>query len=589
MILSGYEVEEDDDTARTFVASHSHHPRVLQTSWLHLFRSQRSVGLMVGLFHLGNKGSPTKSAGSTDTVRPHTPPPPYRPDGHDHTVFAATTTTTTQTVTTTTHTTTHFFSLPLWRRRAQQPNGSSPEVQPVPPDELGVRGSLSPARPLKLDKDLPPTPPLEEGSEAVSEVLPIEAASSAIPQRGSAEKVRSSQGVVASTSQLPIIQPLLPPSESSQSTAALARAALGLGLPPVMGGAVAGPSSEINSVSFVVHPSPPSSAHTEISSHSPVMRRAQSLYKDREGNGNPSHAEVLEQRRARGLSLGPLLASSPDEKGKGKQKEVEGKSLSRKSSFWSRKRNGSRPATPVNPPSPSKFLQLQALPTLQPLSPFRVDGMGHDTSPGPSSLHLPTTPDLRRRHSDRTPSQTGVSTAAPDASLDSSSSTGARRRRKSNRPQTADGPSSPRAVSSFFPSPPLLTGSPTGMTPSSSQGIEPSPRMSSLRPRSQTNPPLLHRLSMNLFGSSSSAPSPVAPHVIGENYTRSPSTSFSSSRPSLTRHSPKVSVEIPKPRHHEEESPEIYLQRLMEAVSKTEVASVLASRYVEQCGLKAAI
>ncbi|KAI0094706.1 hypothetical protein BDY19DRAFT_879454 [Irpex rosettiformis] len=83
---------------------------------------------------------------------------------------------------------------------------------------------------------------------------------------------------------------------------------------------------------------------------------------------------------------------------------------------------------------------------------------------------------------------------------------------------------------------------------------------------------------MNLFGSSSSAaPSPIVPYVMGEPYTRSPSTSFSSSRPSLTRQSPKVSVEIPKPRYHEEESPEIYLQRLIEAVSKAEVASVLAS------------
>ena len=54
-----------------------------------------------------------------------------------------------------------------------------------------------------------------------------------------------------------------------------------------------------------------------------------------------------------------------------------------------------------------------------------------------------------------------------------------------------------------------------------------------------------------------------------------PPSSLGSSRPSLS----KPSVEIPRPRE-EEESPEVYLQRLVEAVSKAEVASILASRYV---------
>ena len=565
---------------RTFLVSHPHHPRVRSASWLHFSLSQHSVGLMVGLFHLGNKGSPARSTGSTDT-RPQTPPPPYKPDGHEPAVFAAaTTTTTTRTVTTTTHTTTHFFSLPLWRRRAQpHANGSSPEVKPLPPDELGLQGSPSPARLLKLNKDLPPTPPTEEASEEASAGLPVEMGRSVPPMRGSAEKARLSQNAVASTSQLPSIAPLLPPSESSQSTAALARAALGLGLPPVLGGIVPGPSSEVNSVSFVVHPSPPDSVHPELPSHSPVARRAKSLYKEPEANERPSITEAREQRRARGLSLGPLLSSAHDEKGKGKQKEVDAKSLSRKSSFWSRRRNDSRPITPVNPPSPSKFLQLESLPIMKPLSPFHVDGMGGDSSPGPSGLHLPPPTDLRRRHSDRTPSQSNKSPDLPHEPADPHSPKTGRLRRKSSRPQTADGASSPRAVSSFIPSPPPLTNSPTGMTLSMSQGIEPSPRVATLRPRSQTNPPLLHRLSMSLFGSSSSAtPSPVVPHFAGEPYTRSPSTSFSSSRPSLVRQSPKISVEIPKPRYHEEESPEIYLQRLTEAVSKAEVASVLASR-----------
>ncbi|OBZ79748.1 Protein transport protein sec73 [Grifola frondosa] len=93
------------------------------------------------------------------------------------------------------------------------------------------------------------------------------------------------------------------------------------------------------------------------------------------------------------------------------------------------------------------------------------------------------------------------------------------------------------------------------------------------RPRAQTNPPLLHRLSVNIFGSSSNSPSSTsAPNIAGESAIGSPPSSLGSSRPSLS----KPSVEIPRPRT-EDESPEVYLTRLMEAVSKAEVATVLAA------------
>ncbi|KAI0778081.1 hypothetical protein BD413DRAFT_608746 [Trametes elegans] len=51
-----------------------------------------------------------------------------------------------------------------------------------------------------------------------------------------------------------------------------------------------------------------------------------------------------------------------------------------------------------------------------------------------------------------------------------------------------------------------------------------------------------------------------------------PPSSLGSSRPSLSR----PSVEIPRPKS-DEESPEVYLQRLVQAVSKAEVASILAT------------
>ncbi|KAI0348635.1 hypothetical protein BDW22DRAFT_1320867 [Trametopsis cervina] len=194
--------------------------------------------------------------------------------------------------------------------------------------------------------------------------------------------------------------------------------------------------------------------------------------------------------------------------------------------------------------------------------------MGND----PSAAHaINSQVDLRRRHSERTHANSN-----PPYPEELPIAPQGQRRRRPNRPQTADTPSSPRAASAYFPHSIPLTSSPNELSSSPSERSEPSSvHGSSLRPRAQTNPPLLHRLSLNLFGSSTPSPSPVIPNA--EPYNRSPSTSFSSSRPSLSRQSPKVSVEIPKPRYHEEEQPEIYVQRLMEAVSKAEVASVLAA------------
>lgn len=141
------------------------------------------------------------------------------------------------------------------------------------------------------------------------------------------------------------------------------------------------------------------------------------------------------------------------------------------------------------------------------------------------------------------------------------------------RPTTADGssrnairlfsvdPSSPHA-------PPMKTSIsiPDHSTPSeNSLSSSPTRR----RPRAQTNPPLLHRLSSSLF-------SPTAPKnsVFGPNmFTSSVSASNDSPRPSTN----KKSVEVPKPQVGEE-SPDAYLERLLNVVSTAEIAGVLASR-----------
>lgn len=555
-------------------------------SWLHPFLSQHIVGLMVGIFHLGNKSLPVRSTRSTDTVRPNTPPPPY---GHERPVYStATTTTTTRIVTTTTHTTTHFFSLPLWRRRTHHPtptDAASPEEGEMHPDDLGVLGPPRIPSVLMRDKDLPPTPPSDESREITDEHPSPETRVSPPVHQGTV-----GSGIVVSPDSTP------PPHlqratqgsrsvESTQGTAALARAALGLGLPPLMFAPTPGPSSQVNSVAFVAHPSPSGSSPKErLSFSSSTMRRAKSFHKDSDAVISTAPVDIRERRRNRGLSLGPLLSGS-DDKGKGKEKEVEAKSLSRKSSFWNRKRDDSRPPTPVVPPSPNpQLLQLSPLPALQPMSPFHLDTVGKESaSPRLGELDVPQSADLRRRHSERAPSsihESSPSLDGPSAQVISSQS---QRRRRPLRPQTADSGASPRAQSSYFPSnisaPPLTSSPSPFFSPSSSdKSLASSTNGPTRRPRSQTNPPLLRRLSMNLFGTSSPSPSPASTSIVGESYTRSPSTSFSSSRVSVARQSPKVSAEIPRPRYHDEESPEIYLQRLMEAVSKAEVATVLASR-----------
>lgn len=548
---------------------------------------------MVGLFHIGAKGSPSRATRSTDTARPMTPPPPpYAQNGNGSTYFATETTTTTTQVVTTTQTTTHFFSLPLWRRRTQQPTQTaSPTPKSSYADELGVvRGSPSKVLPAR-DKDLPPTPPSENEAGPSTRSSSHLSSSQRDSRRGDNSPSRSStHRITPPGPTLPSILPLAGgaiPESASQGTAALARAALGLGLPPLMFNTVPDPepSENTNTVTSTNAETRPDSVPSTSLSSSASMRRAKSFQKGSEEEQAQSYTALREQRRGRGLSLGPLLATSEVVK---EEKPAERKSLSRKSSFWSRKRNDSRAPPPVITPSANQFLAQPSLPSFQPVSPFNMDtSMGEPAGPRPDHLEPSSATDLRRRHSEKLLSSRSARPSLEHDRSEESASVQGRRRQRTKRPQTASTPTGgPRAQSSFFPgsvsitTEPAQMAGPTEITPT---GNTSPPHTStppiSVRPRSSTNPPLLHRLSINLFGSSPN-PSPVANHASADAFTRSPSTSFSSSsRPSLTKSSPKASVEIPRPRH-DEESPEGYLQRLMEAVSKAEVASVLAASCV---------
>ncbi|KAH9857871.1 hypothetical protein C2E23DRAFT_151726 [Lenzites betulinus] len=311
-----------------------------------------------------------------------------------------------------------------------------------------------------------------------------------------------------------------------------------------------------------------------------IIRHAKSFQRDREASpADSSPDSVRERRRARGLSLGPLNLIS-DSKGKHRETQVdadavEPKVLARKSSFWSRKRVNSRPDAAV-PPSP---IPQPTLPAFPPVSPFYIN----TPVPSPALYPLvpPVSPDLQRRHSERQRTRSDshkeedtMPSEAPKGQPSTSLAT--RRRRGSHRPQTADGPASPRL--SFFSEARPLSSSPTSSpipTPTEHPThSHPPPSMPENRPRAQTNPPLLHRLSVNLFGSTSSntPTSASSPNVHEGQAVTTPPSSLGSSRPSLS----KPSVEIPRPRS-DEESPEVYLSRLVEAVSKSEVASILAT------------
>ncbi|CCM00934.1 uncharacterized protein FIBRA_02981 [Fibroporia radiculosa] len=559
---------------------------------------------MVGKFglSLSNKGSPSRQV-RADTS---TPPPPYRQngyeDGHENPILAtATTTTTTHVVTTTTHTTTHFFSLPLWRRRgtAAFPTATAtPVPSRLSSDEFGVTRPPTKLGPPVRDKDLPPTPsPAEDNMGQSSHVV-----TGSFRERYHAGISAPVDADIRGVSPSSTFAPLLPGSSttgesSSQPAVALARAALGIGLPHVMPASISASSSATDLHAHSLKPPP---IPTETSLPKPSMRRVKSFQKEPDVavEESSSPVDVRERRRARGLSLGPFHFAS-NVKGKEKQLDPEAsdenspsvpRPLSRKSSFWSRRRVDSQ-ATPPVPPLNAEPSLRPFIPALQPVSPFYADTI--ISSPRPRRNSSSQTVDLRRRHSERSPPPSSPKFESiedmcpPRLSVPGPSSPTSSRLRRPKRPKTADAASSPHNL--YFPVdvPRVITSSPPTEQPQLQPDTPvipdpPSPLFQispATRPRAQTNPPLLHRLSINLFGSSPTsstpyiAPNPLYDSVVGPDIlVASPSSSYESSRLSLT----KRSVEIPRPRA-DEEPPEVYLQRLTEAVSKAEVATVLAS------------
>ncbi|PCH33556.1 hypothetical protein WOLCODRAFT_129831 [Wolfiporia cocos MD-104 SS10] len=464
------------------------------------------------------------------------------------------------------------------------------------------------------NKDLPPTPSsAEEKRGGPSQV----ATGSARHYYDTGTIVVGKQGysdsacISGSSSAPPVLRhsPSLGES-SSQPTVALARAALGLGLPHVMPGSVSASSSSTDLHALTLNPPPiPVSGQSRPSQS--IMRRVKSFQKEpvASADENTSPAADRQCRRSRGLSLGPFQLTSPD-KGKERQRQPEPdtippasapKSLARKASFWSRKRVDSHaPSSAFH--LPTNRAPRPSLQSLQPVYPSPANSSARTPSPqGSSQSHppagAPKSSGLRRRHSERTRSSASLKLEPHDGlpppgvpSIPLPTPRPSKLRRPT-RPQTADAVTTlplphfdhdDARPKTSYPSP-MDERHPSEREPDpatpSSNGVPPSTSAPIGRPRAATNPPLLHRLSVNLFGSSPTSSTPyVAPNPLydpmtgPEPLTTSPSSSHESSRPSLMRRS----VEIPRPRS-EEESPEVYLQRLTEAVSKAEVATVLAA------------
>ncbi|KAJ7130053.1 hypothetical protein C8R43DRAFT_1025590 [Mycena crocata] len=498
---------------------------------------------MVGRFSLGNSQDP---------------PPPYKdPVAQKTPLLVATTTTTT-----TTTETTHFFSLPLWKKRPTTP---APVVRTsVVGVDVNEQGRLNGRGKLRVEKDLPPTPPNEP-------VFPVRLARNGVVRVSEEDHVMSS---------------LFPTTGSrksfaaSPSTSALAHASLGLGLPHAMRNTSASSStSDINTVAFATTPMPPPDPRSRSPVH--ILRRAKSSNKLRTTSAfdPPVAIEVSSSeggRRTRGVSLGTTAAflnlGGSDAKGKGKVEEQPPRlapkaSLSRRASFWSRKKS-----ITIDAPEPlpqRESIPLPSLPSVLPLTPFTMD----DLPLSASSNHSIHSRGLSRSYSEKA----GV----PQTPVPNDSAGHPRLRRPSRRPATADSTArSPSFLESPAPPPPLpvlpppLPPAEAAIPPISTAESSSDSHAPPRRPRAQTNPPLLYRLSMNLFSSSTTSPSLTQPPaLLYDSPQNSPSLSNSNSpRVSLN----KPSSVIPKP-EMEHESPELYLSRLLLAVSKAEVAGILAS------------
>ncbi|KAF9458202.1 hypothetical protein BDZ94DRAFT_1271283 [Collybia nuda] len=492
-----------------------------------------------------------KVSGPRESSEIGNPPPPYDSKPNSPIILAGTTTTRTEVVTTTT--TTHFFSLPLWRKRGPSPSG--PVAQNALSlgagyDEHGILHSSARTSAYHIEKDLPPTPALNE-PELLSDV------------HQHFDRLQS-EGNDTKTNRLPV-PPIHVDSQKysdMQSTAALARAALGLGLPHVLPHSSGySPQSEINTIAFASQTLPDNSLSP------PRIRRVKSSQKFK-SYAPPDRSDTVvspEQgfhRRSRGFSLGTnsFLDLGPPTKGKGKEKDTSeqqpsSKSISRRSSFWSRRRTATPDLAlfPTCEDATKRF--LIPLPTLPPVSPLQLDLASIQppiSSPlNPQSSNRQHIRGLSRSHSEYIPSTSTNLSPEPNQILATP-----------DIPDIIIHPQHSRSTYSRTERSNPLSTFRSSIPPRS----EPSgPSRPPPRPRAHTNPTLSSRIS---FDATPSSVKFFSRNSLGE------STSVFGNHATQFPENHLINIASPL---METESPEIYLQRLRATVSKAEVAGILAS------------
>jgi hypothetical protein len=449
-------------------------------------------------------------------------PPSYNESTRSPLLVAEMTTTRTEVVTT--ETTTHLFSLPTWKKRSGPRSPVLPQGTEDATNSFDMHHSRKPPpSPALYDKALPPTPPNELPDPIGSTSDDLEQSmSSAVPSISQLDsyRLRSRKS-----------------SAGPHATVALVHAALGVGLPH----ASTSMSRETNGISFMTPSSPVSSG---IAS-SPSVRRVKSSQRVQQRHASDTHEnaahEKIIERRKRGLSFTTasfLHLGNTDVKGKGKEVQQQSASpkvppppLSRKSSFWSKKKTNQ----PSESPQTEATLTLPSIPPVDQFTPFEISSFTIPSSTSSITSSLPHASDMSRSLSENA----GVSHSS------------------SSSPPILP----PGSIS--FPRTSQSHGSTNERTAAHTSDSVATPRL-----RTQTTP-LLHRLSMGVFSSGELSLSP-APSTRPHDQTQSAS-------PSPHPFPRKPDMPIPKPRRSEE-SPEVYLTRLKSAVGKAEVAGILASR-----------
>lgn len=330
-----------------------------------------------------------------------------------------------------------------------------------------------------------------------------------------------------------------PPIHMSKTAAptasAAAKQALGLGLTLDL------PSTSLFDANTALYDIPTSPTSNTASSMVRKAKSSQMLEAEPAVERTSSADASRGHRRHRGLSFGSstLLGFAGDLKTKGKEKDVDnGKaspSLSRKGSFWSRKRYLNHSPEANMPSTPSSVEPTSAVPT-SPSSqqaPSHARGLSRSLSersflPRPSAVVLekgPSTTHLSPRH----------------------------------RPSSAKLPQSSNWGGFLHPSSKARNSKELNDTQPGSDRAQ-----TTSRRRAQTNPPLLHRLSLNIF---SFATSPPSPNLQSVSTVDLPPTPFVEKLKFSVSTSPR-----------DDESPAAYVRRLVSSVNKAEIAGILASR-----------